>query len=597
MDTTRPRPEPLDLSHHYSQVTKNRGSSAVKDFYKYFRIPNIGNLAGGPHSCPEFASQALTFFPGLPNNNYFPFDTLEGAAALPDRFKPTPNKPVDSPIECHSHPRVTSSLTTSRVVVPKTSENNDLLRRIDLRSALQYGTSQGYPPLYSYLRQFARENMHPNVPYAGGPEIILTCGSTDGFAKTIEALSDIWVEGQDRVEDQRGIVVEEFCYMNAIQTAKPRGLRIDPIKVDDEGMKVAGKGGLEDVLENWDKSKGKRPHLMYTVTIGQNPKGATLSVGRRKEIYALCSRYDIIIVEDDPYWYLQYPSANSGASDQPSPASAIPGSRNLNVPKSSGYPFLDSLVPSYLSVDTDGRVVRLDTFSKTVAPGCRLGWITTQPALCERLMRITECSTQQPSGFVQSMIAEMIMGPQNRDGRGGGKDDLGWKTDGWVRWLEGLRGNYERRMQTMCSIFEEGKQLVKAGRRQSISQEWSVVDTVPMFDFVWPLGGMFIWIRLNLETHPLWKKTTHEKLSRGLWIHLTTPKYLVLVAPGSLFAATETIREEKSFSYMRICFAAVDEEDVAPMSHRFVAGLKSFWGKKKLDDIEENMANDVEHRL
>lgn len=537
----------------------------------------------------------------MPNNNYFPFDTLEGAAALPERFKPTPNKPVDPPSESSSQARITGGgLTTSRVVVPKTSDNVDLLRKIDLKSALQYGTAQGYPPLYSYLRQFTRENMHPNVPYAGGPEIILTCGSTDGFAKSIEALTNVWVEGQDPIEDRQGMVVEEFCYMNAIQTARPRGLRIEPIKVDDEGMKAAGEGGLEDVLKNWDERIGKRPHLMYTVTIGQNPTSGTLSVERRKEIYALCSKYDIIIVEDDPYWYLQYPSANEvsiAAVGKPVSMRTPAGARNFNTPKSSGYPFLDSLVPSYLSVDTDGRVVRLDTFSKTVAPGCRLGWITTQPALCERLLRITECSTQQPSGFVQSMIAELIMGPQNRNGRGGGSDDLGWKTDGWVRWLEGLRGNYERRMQTMCKIFEEGKQLVKTGRRYSISQEWSVVDTVAMFDFVWPLGGMFVWVKLNLETHPLWKKTSHEKLSRGLWIHLTTPKYLVLVAPGSLFAATEEIRVEKSFSYMRICFAAVDEEDVAPMSHRFVEGLKSFWAKKKLEDIDEDMADDVDQRL
>lgn len=542
----------------------------------------------------------LTSVPGLPNHNYFPFDTLEGAAALPDRFKPTPNKPVDPPSESLPRSEVTSGLTISQVIVPKSSENDDLLRKIDLKSALQYGTAQGYPPLYSYLRQFARENMHPNVPYAGGPEIILTCGSTDGFAKTIEALSNIWVEGLDPVEEQPGLVVEEFCYMNAVQTARPRGLRIDPIKVDGEGMKAGGKGGLEDVLVNWDLSKGKRPHLMYTVTIGQNPTGTSLSVGRRKEIYALCSKYDIIIVEDDPYWYLQYPSANEAAvavRGQSTLARTTRGSRNFNTPKSSGYAFLDSLIPSYLSVDTDGRVVRLDTFSKTVAPGCRLGWITTQPALCERLLRITECSTQQPSGFVQSMIAEMIMGPQNRNGRGGGKDDLGWKTDGWVRWLEGLRGNYERRMQTMCKIFDEGKQLVKIGRRQSMSDEWSVVDTAPIFDFVWPLGGMFVWIKLNLDTHPLWKQTSHQKLSRGLWIYLTTPKYLVLVAPGSLFAATEEIQEEHSFSYMRICFAAVDEQDVAPMSHRFVEGLKSFWAKKKLEDIDEDMGDDVEQRL
>ena len=440
--------------------------------------------------------------------------------------------------------------------------------------------------------------MHPNVPYAGGPEIILTCGNTDGFFKSVEALSDVWVENKDPVEDRQGIIVGEFSYMNAIQAARPRGLNIVPVTIDGEGMTAGGEGGLAEVLENWDGSRGRRPHLMYTVTVGQNPTGGILSVERRKEIYVLCSRYDIIIIEDDPYWYLQYPSANKMTVAGQDQSMGTPSSSgNFNTPKSSGYAFLDSLVPSYLSVDTDGRVVRLDTFSKTVAPGCRLGWITAQPALCERLLRITECSTQQPSGFVQSMIAEMIMGPHNTNGRGGGKDDLGWKTDGWVRWLEGLRGNYERRMQTMCQIFDEGKQLVKTGRRQSMSQEWSVVDAIPILDFLWPRGGMFIWVKMNLETHPLWKKTSHDKLSRALWVHLTTPRHLVLVTPGSLFAATEVIRQEKSFSYFRICFAAVDESDVAGMSHRFIEGCRSFWAKKKLDDIKDDMTEKIEQRL
>ena len=116
------------------------------------------------------------------------------------------------------------------------------------------------------MRQFTTENLHPNIPYKGGAEIILTCGSTDGFAKTIEALSNPWVAERDWVRDREGLLCEEFAYMNAIQTARPRGLNIVPVGIDDQGMRAAGKGGLEDVLENWDTSKGKRPHLLYTVT-------------------------------------------------------------------------------------------------------------------------------------------------------------------------------------------------------------------------------------------------------------------------------------------------------------------------------------------
>ena len=238
--------EPIDLSHHYSQVTKNRAASSIKDFYKYFLIPGIGNLAGG-----------------LPNNHYFPLDTLEAAAALPNRFTPTP---LDPPVEQLSRTSFSQDLSASRVVVPSISDNKDALRKIDLKTALQYGTAQGYPPLYSFLRQFTTQNYHPNVPYKGGPEIILTCGSTDGFAKTIEAVSNTWNEERDAIATKEGLLVEEYCYMNAIQTARPRGLNIVPVAIDSEGMMAHGKGGLNEVLSTWDPTKGKRPHMIYTVT-------------------------------------------------------------------------------------------------------------------------------------------------------------------------------------------------------------------------------------------------------------------------------------------------------------------------------------------
>ncbi len=141
-----------------------------------------------------------------------------------------------------------------------------MLHKIDIASALQYGTAQGYPPLASFLRRFTRDHLHPNVPYASGPEIILSVGNTDGFAKSLDLLSDVWSEETDWVRERPGMLVEEFAYMNAIQAAAPRGLQIVPVTMDDVGMCSDGPGGLRDVLSNWDEKKGKRPHLMYTVT-------------------------------------------------------------------------------------------------------------------------------------------------------------------------------------------------------------------------------------------------------------------------------------------------------------------------------------------
>ena len=150
--------------------------------------------------------------------------------------------------------------------VPHTSEQDNPTKKIDLSTALQYGTAQGYPPLYYFLREFTQNHMHPNCPYKGGPEIILTCGNTDGFGKALSAFTNEWSEEKDWIRDKDGLIVEKFAYMNAVQSAKPRGLNIVPVELDDEGMIAEGPGGLRDVLENWDFKKGRRPRLMYTVT-------------------------------------------------------------------------------------------------------------------------------------------------------------------------------------------------------------------------------------------------------------------------------------------------------------------------------------------
>ncbi|KAL1619621.1 hypothetical protein SLS54_006558 [Diplodia seriata] len=585
MEPNKELPKPADLSHHLSRNAKRREPSSMKSFYKYFMIPGIGQLAGG-----------------LPNEKYFPYDDFEARVALPDRFKPTPNDPVDPPTDELANASLSDSPQSARILVPHTSGTTDLLRKIDLDTALQYGTAQGYPPLYQFVRQFTTQNLHPNVPYRGGPEVILTCGSTDGFSKVVQALTNEWDEDRDPIDDREGVLVEEYCYTNAIQAVRPRGVNVVPVKIDDEGMLAKGAGGLEDVLDSWDVSRGRRPHLIYTVTIGQNPTSGVLSVQRRKEIYELCVKYDIIIVEDDPYWYLQFPSASPKSTPPAKPEG-----------KSSGFDFLDSLVPSYLSVDYEGRVIRIDTFSKTVAPGCRLGWLTAQPAIVERILRLTETSTQQPSGFVQSMIAELIMGPQSKQdgGQGGAKDGRGWDVSGWVRWLEGLRGNYERRMNAMCDVLDAGKQLVKTGRRSSLStlvhpsssngttedadaDEWAVVETNQIYSFVRPLGGMFVWLRFDFTTHPLARSSTipHARLSRALWILLTTAPYRVLVSPGGIFAPTPEISARDGYNCFRMCFAACPEEEVVPITRRFVKGARAFFRIRDPARIDEILKDD-----
>ncbi|KZZ90984.1 Pyridoxal phosphate-dependent transferase, major domain protein [Ascosphaera apis ARSEF 7405] len=504
----------------------------------------------------------------MPNASLFPFDTLEARVTSPN-----------------------GTAKNAKLVVPRESDAADLKKKIDITTALQYGTAEGYPPLHAFVREFAREYLHPNVPYNGGPEVILTCGATDGFSKVVELVLETWDDGRgDLPADRQGLLCEEFTYMNAIQTARPKGVNIAPVPVDEYGMKVSGTGGLVDILENWDSSKGKKPRLMYTIATGQNPTGIVTPIERKNEIYAICQKYDILICEDEPYWHLQYHLASNGS----------PQSQDKEA-----LGFLQSLVPSYLSIDVDGRVIRLDTFSKTVAPGCRLGWITAQPAIIERLTRITEVSTAQPSGFVQAMVAKMIIQedrPNLFQVLTGKHAESSWGMSGWIRWLEELRDSYERRIQTMCQILEEGGHMVNEDDVHSTENfGWSSLSAVQIYDFKYPGGGMFAWLHMLFETHPLHGKVDEERLSKAFWLFLTQAPYLAIVAPGSMFNPLQhadeyqypAVIENQNDRYVRLSFAAIDEDKVASSTRGFVDGSHAFWRIKDASQIDHMLKDEA----
>ncbi|KAM0243130.1 hypothetical protein ACHAP5_006849 [Fusarium lateritium] len=560
----------------------------------------------------------------MPNVKYFPFDTLEAQISNPDRWEPSPNypdqvEPLTQTLSSHidttgRYDNQTSSktdekppkapdynATSSRIKIPKILNEPDPVKKVDLATALQYGLVTGYPPLQSFIKQFTTQVLYPNVPYEGGPDVILNNGGTDGFSKVLQLLVDPWYEGVHPVTERPGLLCETFVFGNILTQARPLGVNIVSIKIDDEGMVAEGPGGLREILENWDPEKGRRPHLLYTVTMGDNPTSGIVGLKRRKEIYALASKYDIFIIEDDPYWYLQYPSATVHEA-RARGYDTIQGQETNKSVTSSGYEFIDSLVPSYLTIDVDGRVIRLDTFSKTVAPGCRLGYVTAQPDVIERLTRIAETSTGQPSGFVQALIAQAILGPHSSAldtfaslPASEKPSFTGWKLDGWVRWLEGLRGEYERRMTRMCTILEENAFMLRQSTSNSPDLDWNMISKMQVFDFDWPRGGMFVWLRVHFEKHPLYQ--THggkltpvidgPVLASAFLIHSTHAPHLVLGSPGSMFSATPEIMEKHGWQYIRLCFAAESDENIDGGSLRFVHSVHEFFKIKDSNQIEK----------
>lgn len=130
----------------------------------------------------------------------------------------------------------------------------------------------------------------------------------------------------------------------------PLGIKGAPIKMDEDGMRS---DHLRETLSEWETTHPgtNRPKLMYIVPVGSNPTGSTMPGYRRQEIYDVCREFDVIICEDDPYTFLQFPKYQLG--DQ------------SGVQPQSGEEFKASLVPSFLKYDVEGRVIRIDTFSST----------------------------------------------------------------------------------------------------------------------------------------------------------------------------------------------------------------------------------------
>ncbi|GMM33459.1 hypothetical protein DASC09_007840 [Saccharomycopsis crataegensis] len=207
---------------------------------------------------------------------------------------------------------------------------------------------------------------------------------------------------------------------------------------------------------------------------------------RRKAVYDIASKYDIIIVEDEPYYFLQL-DPHVKASERTKPAHV------------SNEEFIKSLVPSFLHWDVDGRVIRLDSFSKVFAPGSRLGWMTDQKTILERFLRVHETSIQTPSGFCTAIIYGTL---------------ARWGQEGFIDWLQVLRHEYTyKRDSAIDSAFKY----------------------VPSFAEVHvPIAGMFFTISFDATKHPEFKtKYNSDPLALEKDIYDITIQKNALLVPGS----------------------------------------------------------------
>jgi len=115
-----------------------------------------------------------------------------------------------------------------------------------------------------------------------------------------------------------------------------------------------------------------------------------------------------------------------------------------------------------------------------------------------------------------------------------------------------------------------------------------------MYDFVYPMAGMFLWLHARFETHPLYNEVDHERLFQALWVLLTTEPYRVLLAPGQMFSPTPEIAKEKGWQYYRLCFAAVDDNVIKKYSESTVAAFRHYWTIDDPKEIDKILQQDGE---
>ncbi|MEV0126333.1 PLP-dependent aminotransferase family protein [Streptomyces sp. NPDC050703] len=193
-------------------------------------------------------------------------------------------------------------------------------------TALQYSTTEGEPALRTAIAERTAARGLPT----GADDILVTTGSQ----QALSLLATVLVEPGDTV------LVENPCYLAALQAFSFAGARVVAVPGDDEGLDPAA---LDELVA------AHRPKLLYTVPTFQNPTGRTLPAGRRAEVAAVAARRGLWIVEDDPYGELRF--------------------EGERVPWTATYP------------GAEDRTVLLGSFSKVMAPGLRLGWLRGPAAL------------------------------------------------------------------------------------------------------------------------------------------------------------------------------------------------------------------------
>ncbi|KAM5484696.1 putative secondary metabolism biosynthetic enzyme [Microsporum audouinii] len=365
----------------------------------------------------------------------------------------------------------------------------------DLSSALNYAEPSGWSQLVACFRENTR--LIHNPPYQDW-DTTLTCGSTSAIDLAL------------RMFCNRGdwILTEISTYTGTLMASRAQGLKIQAIKMDEDGLLP---DDLDNKLRNWDLSRGRKPFILYTIPSGHNPTGITQPTARKAAIYQVAERHDLLIIEDDPYFFLRL-NESSALLDIYPPFSLFDKLRK-------------SLPTSYLSLDKSGRVIRVESTSKILAPGLRCGWLTASSQIVDIFANLVEVGPASPSGPSQVMLYKLLV--EN------------WGQEGFANWLNHLSREYRSRRDIMIA---------------------ACAKHLPTGICTWttPSHGMFLWITIDLERHPDYTEMwTVQCLGVEDRIYERAESNGVIVARGSWF----NVEKHVDKVFFRMTFVSTASQD------------------------------------
>jgi 2-aminoadipate transaminase len=268
------------------------------------------------------------------------------------------------------------------------------------REALQYGPSEGFPALREWIAgEMQRRGV--NVP---ATEVLVTNGSQ----QVLDLAAKLFLNPNDVV------LTENPTYLAAIQAFQTFEARFVPVPTDGQGL-------IPEALP--ELIRRHRPKFLYTIPNFQNPTGVTLAAERRPLLARIAAEHALTIVEDDPYGKLRY--------------------RGTEIPPVKHW-------------DEAGRVIYASTFSKTIAPGLRLGWVAAPAEEFSRLLILKQASDLHTSSFDQRVAFTYLT-----------RNDQ-------AAHLERIRRAYGERFAMMDATLR--------------------AEMPPGYEWTHPEGGMFLWV-------------------------------------------------------------------------------------------------------